>query len=159
MADKTNKVKVLDCKAADHEYLHKDFHGALCYAIDYLDRTYGSEATREYLEQVGKSFYAPLSTAIKQQGLSALEKHYRDVFTKESGKFSLNYEGDMLVLTVDECPAIAHLKKRNHFFTERFCETTVVVNQTICNQAGYMSSCKYEPGAGRCIQKFWKAKE
>ncbi len=33
------KIKVLDCKASDNEYLHKDFHGALCYAIKYLDST------------------------------------------------------------------------------------------------------------------------
>jgi hypothetical protein len=158
MADKTDNIKVLDCKATDHEYLHKDFHGALCYAIAYLDKTYGPEATTEYLQQVGRSFYAPLSTKLKKQGLSVLEQHYRDIFTKEGGKFSLSYDNGTLVLTVDECPAIAHLKKRNHFFTERFCETTVVVNQTICTQAGYRCSCKYQPGAGRCVQKFWKAK-
>lgn len=159
MTDYTDKIKTLDCKATDHEYLHKDFHGALCYAIDYLDKTYGPDATTEFLQQLGKTFYAPLIAALKQQGLSALEKHYRDIFTKEAGKFNLNYDGDVLILTVNECPAVSHLKKRNLFFTERFCETTVVVNQTICSRAGYRCSCKYDSGLGRCVQKFWKQKE
>ena len=27
------KIKVLDCQASDNEYLHKDFHGAMCYGM------------------------------------------------------------------------------------------------------------------------------
>jgi len=31
-------------RASDNVYLHKDFHGALSIAIDYLDRNYGEAA-------------------------------------------------------------------------------------------------------------------
>ncbi len=41
MAENSDKIKVLNCKASDNEYLHKDFHGALCYGIKYLDDVYG----------------------------------------------------------------------------------------------------------------------
>ena len=159
MAGLDKEPRVLDCKTSDHEYLHKDFHGALCCGINYLDETYGQDATRQYLQQVGRTFFAPLAAALKQQGLWVLERHWKDVFTREGGKFSLNYEDDTLVLMVHECPAIAHLKKTNQLFTDRFCETTVVINETICGQAGYTCSCEYEPGKGRCVQKFWKNKE
>ncbi|MGA3323582.1 MAG: hypothetical protein ABSF45_03860 [Terriglobia bacterium] len=159
MLDPDQGLRILDCKATDHDYLHKDFHGALCYGIKYLDDHYGPEATAEFLRQVGRSYYAPLSQQLKSDGLSALENHWREVFTKEGGKFSLELQDGVLTLTVHECPAIAHLKKINRLFTPRFCETTVVVNETICGEAGYKCSCQYEPGEGRCVQKFWKAKE
>jgi len=153
-----SQKKVLDQKASDNQYLHKDFHGALCYGIDYLDRLYGPAATDEYLRQVGETYFSPLSEQLKAEGLPALERHWRNVFGLEGGRFTLCYEGDVLVLAVDECPAVAHLKKINKLYTPRFCRTTVVVNETICRRAGYECSCEYEPGRGRCVQKFWKAR-
>ena len=36
---------ILEQKASDNQYLHKDFHGALCYAIKYLDDNFGEEIT------------------------------------------------------------------------------------------------------------------
>lgn len=120
--------------------------------------TTGRKPPAEFLRQVARSYYAPLSEQLKKEGLAAIEKHWREIFTKEGGKFSLEYQDGALVLTVHECPAIAHLRLTNQLFTPRFCETTVVVNETICGEAGYMSSCQYEPGEGRCVQRFWKSK-
>ena len=159
MTRSDKKLKVLDCKASDNEYLHMDFHGALCYSIKYLDDKFGAKSTKEYLQQVGRTYFAPLSDALKKDGLLALEKHFKNIFTKEGGKFSLSYQGDTLVLKVDKCPAIAHLKEKNQLYTQRYCETTVIVNETICQEAGYECSCEYVPGEGECVQKFWKAKE
>jgi hypothetical protein len=159
MTDSVRKLKVLDCQASDHEYLHKDFHGALCYSIRYLDENFGPEATEEYLRDVGRNNYKALVRRLTESGLPALERHWREVFTREGGKFRMEYEGDTLVLTVDECPAIAHLKRTGQLFTTRYCETTGIVNETICQQAGYLASCVYKPGEGKCVQKFWKRKE
>ena len=159
MHETNDKKKVLDCQASDNVYLHKDFHGALCYGIKYLGDNFGPEGTVKYLEQVGRSFFLPLITQLREQGLPALEKHWRNIFTQDEGKFKLEYDGDILVLTVEECPAIAHLKKNNQLFTDKYCETTVVVNRTICGQAGYDCSCEYQGGEGKCVQKFWKIKE
>lgn len=150
------QFQIMDQKAADHDYLHKDFHGALSYAILYLDKTFGLQATIEYLQQVGRTCYAPLSAQIKKLGLSALEKHLRHVFTKEEGRFTIHYEGNTLVLEIQQCPAVSHLRKTGQLFTERFCESTKVINETICQNAGYRSSCIYEPGQGKCVQKFWQ---
>ena len=154
-----NRKRILDCKASDNEYLHKDFHGALCYAIRYLDEHYGPEAATEYLKQVGRTYFSPLTAQLRQEGLSALERHWQEIFSKEGGTFELGYEEETLVLTVDECPAIAHLKKTSQWFTERYCETTVVVNETVCGEAGYRCSCEYEPAKGQCVQRFWKVME
>ncbi len=148
--------KVLDCTAMDNKYLHKDFHGAMCFSIKYLDENFGREATAEYLRQVGKTVYSPLINKLGSDGLSALEDHWRKIFTEEGGEFHLGYEGNVLVLRVDKCPAVAHLKRIGKFYTDRFCEITVLVNETICNEAGFACSCEYVPSEGKCVQKFWK---
>ena len=156
MAENNQKLKVIECRAADNEYLHKDFYGALCYSLKYLDEKYGPDTTEAYLQQVGKTCYAPLSTALKEQGLSALEKHWEKIFGLEDSKFSLSYEGQKLVLIVDECPAIAYLKKICPSYAQLCCKTTIIVNETICREAGYCCSCDVVPGEGKCVQKFWK---
>jgi len=155
----SKKIKVLDCKCSDYPYLHKDVHGALCYAIQYLDDTYGHDATRAYLEQVGRTVYRPLIQDLIHQGISAMENHLRHIFSLEGGDFHLAYEEDVLVLTVQACPAISHLRSIGQLFTDRYCETSVVVNETICKEAGFKCSCSYEPGKGTCVQKFWRTKD
>ncbi len=103
MAD---KIKVIDCKQSDNEYLHKDFHGALCYAIKYLDDNFGEKATEDYLAQVGSTYFKPLAKELQKDGLQALEKHWRHIFEKEQGEFRIYYDGSALVLEVNKCPAI-----------------------------------------------------
>ena len=85
-----------------------------------------------------------------------MEKHWRDLFDLEGGKIKLYYDDPVLVLEVKECPAVTHMKERGVFFTDRFCESTVVLNEAICHSAGYQCSCEYEPGQGKCVQRFWK---
>ncbi len=156
MADKIN---VIDCKHSDNEYLHKDFHGALCYAIKYLDDNFGEKATEDYLAQVGSTYFKPLAEELQKDGLQALEKHWKYIFEKEQGEFRTYYDGSALVLEVEKCPAIAHLKKSDQLFTDRYCQTTVIVNKTICSQSGYECTCEYNPGEGKCIQKFWRSEK
>lgn len=159
MAENDKFLKVIDCKASDNVYMHKDFHGGICTGIKYLDEEFGEEATVEYLKQVGRTYFQPLSEQLRSRGLVALEDHWRRIFTAEGGAFSLRYDEETLVLEVSECPAVAHLIKINQLHTNRFCESTVVVNETVCQAAGYECSCVYQPGEGKCVQKFWKMKE
>jgi hypothetical protein len=150
-------VRVLELNSSDNKYLHKDFHGALCYAVKHIDENFGQDATREYLRQVGLNNYSKLIADLKVKGLSALEKHFREIFEIENCKADFKLSGDDLVITVSQCPAILHLIKIGQLFTNRYCETTVNVNHAICKAAGYECSCEYVPGKGKCVQKFWKA--
>ncbi|OHB54181.1 MAG: hypothetical protein A2Y12_17040 [Planctomycetes bacterium GWF2_42_9] len=151
-----HKVKVLDCKSSQNEYLHKDFHGALCYAIKYLDEKLGPDATSEYLKQIGKEVFSHLIAAIKSDGLIAIDRHFKKIFELENGKADFQIENNQLTINVSKCPAISHLKSTGQLFTDRYCLTTVILNKTVCEQAGYKCSCRYKPYEGKCIQKFWK---
>lgn len=147
--------KIIEQKAADSEYLHLDFHGAMCFVIKYLDDNLGGDAATNYLKEFAATYFMPLSQELKREGLEVLEKHWKNVFGKENGHIELYSNDKSLVLKVLKCPAVNHLKKNKMFYTNRFCETTAVVNQTICDAAGYECRCQYNPGEGTCIQEFW----
>lgn len=56
--------EVMERKASDNKYLHKDFHNIMNLGIEYIHEKYGEESVREYLIQFASSYYAPLKSAI-----------------------------------------------------------------------------------------------
>lgn len=141
------------------KYLHKDFHGALSCGFTYLTKKYGREGFEEYCRQVARNCYFALAKRLEDVGLKALEEHWRHIFTLEGGDFLLRYKGgdeEVLILEVRRCPAINHMKERGYKVAENFCEHTKLINDEICRMAGYSSSCDYDQGEGKCIQRFWK---
>ena len=69
--------EVMDRRAADNVYLHRDFHGALSNALIYLEERFGPEAVREYLRGFALRFYAPLRAEIAERGLPAIADYLR----------------------------------------------------------------------------------
>ncbi len=136
--------------------VHKDFHGAFSYGIQFIMQSYGMEGLKAYLEKLADTVYAPLVKGLRDEGLSSLRAHWDHIFTLEGGKFELRDEGEVLVLDVQECPAIAHMKKQGYDIDPNFCEHTRILNEAICRRAGYRSSVDYDQAAGRCVQRFWK---
>jgi len=146
-----------------HEHVHKDFHGALSFGLQFLLDRYGPEEMEAYLRRVAEEVYRPLRERLKREGLSALEEHWRKVFTlegcREGEDFALSYEDGVLVLKVHRCPAIHHIRNRGYRLADRFCESTRIVNEGICRPVGYGCSVEYDQEAGRCVQRFYISKE
>ena len=136
--------------------VHKDFHGGLSYGVQHLQEQYGEDALYDYLRKTGRAVYAPLIDELKEDGLCALAAHWARIFTLEEGDFELTFEGDRLVLKVNRCPAIHHMKEQEYVIADKFCETTRVVNEEICHAAGYECSVDYDRENGRCVQEFWR---
>ena len=61
--------KIIKQKASDSTYYHPDFHIALNYGIDYLHKSLGEEAVREYMMQFANAYFASLKKALKDKGL------------------------------------------------------------------------------------------
>lgn len=137
--------------------VHKDFHGAFSYGIQFIIENYGLEGLEAYLNKLADTVYAPLVKALDVEGLAALRDHWERVFALEGGKVELRDEEDVLVLDVLECPAIAHMRAQGYAIDPHFCEHTRILNEAICTRAGYQSSVEYDQEAGRCTQRFWKA--
>ena len=143
--------------ASDNEYLHKDFHGALSAGIEYLHRNYGEQAVREYLHEFAKSFYTPLRGALKQRGLAALRDHFEKLYRTEGGKIQITLSEDEMIMNVDSCPAVMHMREHQYPVAELFCETTKTVNEAICEGSDFSAELlKYDSQTGRSVQRFYR---
>lgn len=136
--------------------VHKDFHGALSYGLQFLDDHCGEDARNAFLSSLADSVYRPLVEDIRSRGLAALRDHWREVFAIEEGEIELRDQGETLELHVLRCPAIAHMTAHDYTIAAKFCEHTRVVNEAVCRAAGFQSEVEYEQAAGRCIQRFWR---
>ncbi|MDI6828830.1 MAG: hypothetical protein QME62_10130 [Armatimonadota bacterium] len=138
--------------------LHKDFHGCFSYGLKFLESEFGFSEVEEYLRRIARNVYAPLIEALRTQELSALKEHWEKIMTIEEADFDLWFEDDVLVLQVRKCPALHHIRERGYEVYERFCETTRIINEEICRQAGYKATVQYNQEQGTCIQRFQKEK-
>ena len=124
--------EIMRQKATENPYLHKDFHIAFNYAIDYLYKKFGREAVREYLIQFATVYYSPLKSAIKEKGLQAIKEHYKKVYEIESAEFDINLSCNELIINLSASPAIIHIKNSGHPVSEVYSDSVATVIETIC---------------------------
>ncbi len=137
--------------------IHKDFHGALSVGFEFLSDRYGEKVLEEYLVDVAENVYSDLIKKIKKNGISELEKYWKEVFTEEEGKFSLKRDGNKKIeLIVEECPAISHMKKVGYKIYKNFCIQCKDINTVIAEKTGFISEINYDVKNGKCKQIFKK---
>lgn len=137
--------------------VHKDFHGALSYGLQFVEDHYGPEGLRSFLSGLAHTVYRALVEDLRTRGLPALEDHWRTVFDLEQGDYEMRIDEDALVLTVQRCPAVSHMNECGYAVADHFCEHTRVVNEAVCQAAGYAATVEYDQAAGRCVQRFRRA--
>ena len=137
--------------------VHKDFHGALSYGLQFIEERHGGEAFEAFLRGLADTVYRPLVDDLRARGLDALEDHWRRIFDLEAGDYAVERGEGRLVLTVSRCPAIHHMREHGYAVAPHFCQSTRLVNEAVCAAAGYACSTDYDQQTGRCVQRFWKA--
>ncbi len=137
--------------------VHKDFHGAFSYGLSFLQERFSSEGVQEFLEGLAHTVYKPLVDDLRSRGLPALVDHWERIFELEQGDVTIERAGDELVLRVHRCPALAHLRAMGYPIADHFCEHTRIVNDAVCQAAGYVAEVEYDQAAGRCVQRFRRA--
>ena len=149
--------EVLRRTAADNVYLHKDFHGALSAGIEYLHQRYGEEAVRDYLHQFAAAYYAPLTAALRERGLVALKEHIERIYVTEQGEIRLACSDDELMLEVEACPAVSHMRERGYEVARLFSETGEAVYEGICAGTPFaVEVLEYDDATGRSRVRFYR---
>ncbi|MGD0111021.1 MAG: hypothetical protein ABSD48_04095 [Armatimonadota bacterium] len=144
--------------AADNEYLHKDFHGALSAGIEYLHQRYGAQAVRDYLGEFAAAYYAPLTAALRLEGLVAIRDHLAHMYQLESGKIQLTCSDDELLLEVEACPAVAHMRRHGYPVARLFSETTRAVYEAICRGTPFkVQVLAYDESSGGSVVRFYRS--
>lgn len=143
--------------ASDNAYLHKDFHGALNFALIYLEKQYGETAVREYLDDFATKFYSPLNLAIREDGLSPLKTHLEKIYELEGGQveIKMDADNDILEIHITRCPAVEHIRMSGNDVSPQFHLTHEVVYNSICRNTPYQFELiNYDAETGACLQRF-----
>lgn len=149
--------EVMERRASDNVYLHKDFHGALSAGIQYLDEHHGEEAVREYLRQFTTAFYSPLIADLKERGLVALKEHFEKVYETEGGDAQMTLTDDELLIEVAACPAVVHMREHDYAVAGLWHETTRTVNEALCEGTPFAAELlEYDEETGRSRQRFYR---
>ncbi len=151
--------EVMERRASDNKYLHKDFHNIMNLGIEYIHNKYGKGSVLEYLSQFASAYYAPLKDAVVERGLIAIKEHYERIYAAEEASevISFLYKEDELVIKVEKCPAMTHMRKSNITPSELYYELTKKVNETICENTGFAFELKaYDSETGASTERFFK---
>ncbi|MCD6598152.1 MAG: hypothetical protein J7L04_10710 [Bacteroidales bacterium] len=132
--------QIIEQKAADNTYYHKDFHIALNYGIDYLHKSFGEDSVREYLVQFANVYFAPLKKALRGKGLLVIKEHYKNIYKIENAEFNINISHNELLIHLSESPAVMYIKENGHNISSLYRETVTTVNKEICRNTPY--DCK-----------------
>lgn len=149
--------EVMDRRASENPYLHKDFHGGMSAGIEYLHVHLGEEAVREYLRRFTWAHYGPLIERIKKEGLSALKEHFERLYEVEGGEIDVRFSADELVISVAACPAVMHMRKQGYVVARLFAETTRTVNEALCEGTAFAAELvEYDEQTGGGTQRFFR---
>lgn len=150
---------MIDQRAFDCKYLHRDFHNLFNLGLCYLHENYGKQAVCEYLTGFANRYFFPLSKAISQNGLSALAKYIKDIYAAEEALEELEFSEhtNCLTIKIRKCPAISHMKKSNIRVYPDYVLTSSLVYQTIAENAGYQYKLiDYDKDSGYAVHQFYK---
>lgn len=149
--------EIMERRASDNEYLHRDFHRALSTGLDYLGDRYGEQAVRDYLRQFARVFYAPLREAVMRQGLVALKKHFERIYTTEGGAVEIELSEDRMTLYTAASPAVTHMRRTGCAVSPYFVETIRTVNEALCEGTGFIAELvAYDETSGGSVQRFMR---
>jgi len=145
--------------ARDNPYLHRDFHGALSIALDYLAENFGKQVVIDYIRSFTQSYYSPVRQRIAEQGLPAVADHIRTIYENERAPVELQQTEDELLVRVESCPAVMHMRKSGYSVSDYFIETTRTVNLALVEGSAIETELlEYDPQTGRSVQRFWRAR-
>jgi hypothetical protein len=134
--------------------VHKDFHVLTWGIIEYLESEFDEAERDAFLARLATTVYGPLLEEVRAKGLEAIRSHFARIFEGEGGRFRFEGDDRELVLHVERCPAVWHLKEKGQLPTESFCEQTRVVLGELCKLAGIDFHVDFVTAEARCVQTF-----
>lgn len=150
---------VMDRRAADNKYLHRDFHVSGDNGLRYVGTLYGDNGVKEYLRRFALAYYAPLAQAIRKEGLQALQAHIAGIYEGEEAADAvfMRLEESALQVDIAYCPGIAYMRSIGYTPSPWYIELTRTVNEVIADMADLaFELLSYEATDGKASYRFYK---
>lgn len=150
---------VMDLKAEDNKYLHKDFHLSGDLALAYCAENYGYDALIGFLDTYVKNYYSPVIGDVKKRGLIAVKEWIERVYEIEEASEVLHtrLSDDILTVNIDKSPAIEFMYSLGQKPSRYYCEETKTLYKSLAEAAGIgFELIEYDDATGRAAFKFTK---
>ena len=135
---------------------HADFYFAVNATFRFIQRHHGEGALIKYWQDLGQSYYQPVSKRGSERGFAGVADYWRAFFAAEPGaEVEVSESQDEVQLEVKTCPAIRHLREHGREIVPNFCQHCFFVNEAIAGPAGM--TVRVCGGNGHCTQRFMKA--
>jgi hypothetical protein len=130
-----------------------DFYFAINATFRFIEKRFGRDGLRRYWQELGSTYYAPVTAAWKSGGLPAVAGYWRAFFDAEPGaEVQVDVTPDRVMLDVRICPAIKHLRAHAREIVPCFCQHCYYVSEAAAAPAGL--TVRVEGGNGACRQTF-----
>lgn len=147
--------RVMERRASDNKYLHKDFHLSMNMLLSYIYENFGKEALIRYLAQYARAYYQPLNGELRRGDLNALNRYIRGIYAREEWAVTINNGEDYVEIVQDGCPGISHIRDKGQRPCPYYEETYNTVYRTLCEGTPFAYELEYfEEGTGACKQRF-----
>jgi len=148
---------IMDRKASENEYFHRDFHSSMNNGVEYLGRNYGPDVVCDYLTRFTRDVYGKRIEAVRKEGLSALAEQIRETYVREKAEdvLTLTLTPDHLSVSISSCPAVRHLRSTGRVVSEWYRCTTEVVMDVLAKESGLRFTMdSYDPETGAAEYHF-----
>jgi hypothetical protein len=130
-----------------------DFYFAINATFRFIEKQLGRDALRRYWQELGSTYYAPVTAMWKHGGLPAVGRYWRAFFDAEPGaEVQVEVAADRVSVDVRICPAIKHLRVHGREIVPCFCQHCYYVSEAAAAPAGL--TVRVEGGNGACRQTF-----
>ena len=130
-----------------------DFNFAINATFRFIEKQLGRDGLRRYWQELGTTYYAPVTSAWKHGGLPAIADYWRAFFDAEPGaEVQVDVTPDRVTLNVQVCPAIKHLRADAREIVPCFCQHCYYVSEAAAAPADL--TVRIEGGNGACRQTF-----
>ena len=148
---------IMQRNASDNEYFHMDFHSSLNNGIEYLGSKYGEDVLTDYLTIYTENVYKKVIEDIKARGIDAIADKIADTYKTEKSEdvLTLTKNGDELIVEIEYCPAVKHLRDTGRSVTKWFSYSTSVVMATLAKYANKTFTMEfYDDETGKAKYSF-----
>ena len=153
-------VRVMERKASDNKYLHKDFHVSMNLLLTYIYDNFGRDALISYLQQFAREYHKPLIEQLRAGKTDALVSYLKGIYEKEEWPVEIMVRDTSVELTQSACPAISHIIEKGGKPSPYYRETYNTVYKTICEGTPFEYVLEYfDESTGACKQVFSKKED
>ena len=149
---------VIDMKAEDNKYLHRDFHLSGDLALKYCGEKFGDDAVVDFLKDYTEHFYSPQIEDINNRGLIALKEWIEQIYEIEESSHVLDTQlcENELAVTISKSPVIEYMRSLGQAPSKYYIEETRTLYAAIADACGLNFELEYYNEDGGTKFSFFK---